>query len=90
MNPPFHPADEGDRSMGDKSEINSGLLVPQSQDRATGISPLSGTPGTSLPLAQVSPTLVRFRITFNAPGMYRFICELHDQLGMIGWVNVIP
>lgn len=89
MNPPFHPADEGDRSMGDKSEINSGLLIPQAQDRAAGTSPLSGIPGTSVPLAQVSPTFVHFRVTFNAPGMYRFICELHDQLGMIGWVNVV-
>lgn len=90
MNPPFHPADEGDRSLGDKSEINSGLLFPGAQDRATGISPLSGTPGTSVPLAQVSPALLRFRVTFNALGKYRFICELHDQLGMIGWVNVVP
>jgi plastocyanin len=89
MNPPFHPADEGDRSMGDKSEINSGLLIAEAQDRATATSPLSGTPGTSVPLAQVSPTLQRFRVTFNALGQYRFICELHDQLGMIGWVNVV-
>jgi plastocyanin len=89
MNPPFHPADEGDRSMGNQSEINSGLIIPQAQDRATGISPLSGTPGTSVPIAQVSPSLTRFRVTFNALGQYRFICELHDQLGMIGWVNVV-
>ena len=75
--------------MGDKSEINSGLLIAEAQDRAAGTSPLSGTPGTSVPLAQVSPTLQRFRVTFNALGQYRFICELHDQLGMIGWVNVV-
>ena len=90
MNAPFHPADEGDRSLGDKSEINAGFLVAQSQDRATGVAPLSGTPGTSVALAQSSPSLNRFRVTLNATGMYRFICELHDQLGMIGWVNVVP
>jgi len=51
---------------------------------------LSGTPGTSVPLAQVSPTLNRFRVTFNATGQYRWICELHDEIGMIGWVKVVP
>jgi plastocyanin len=51
---------------------------------------LSGTPGTSVPLAQLSPALNTFRVTFNALGKYRFICELHDEIGMIGWVNVVP
>jgi plastocyanin len=41
-------------------------------------------------LAQVSPTLNRFRVTFNTLGSYRFICELHDEIGMIGWVKVVP
>jgi plastocyanin len=27
-------------------------------------------------------------VTFNAPGLYRWICELHDDIGMIGWVTV--
>jgi plastocyanin len=90
MNGPFDPADEGNRDAGSVDEINSGLITAGAQDRATGISPLSGTPGTSVPLAQVSPTLDRFRVTFNALGQYRFICELHDQLGMIGWVKVVP
>lgn len=90
MNGPFDPADEGQRDAGSVDEINSGLLAAGAQDRATGISPVSGTPGTSVPLAQVSPTLEHFRVTFNALGQYRFICELHDELGMIGWVKVIP
>jgi len=51
---------------------------------------LSGTPGTSVPLAQVNPAPNTFRVTFNALGKYRFICELHDEIGMIGWVNVVP
>ncbi len=90
MNGPFDPADETQRDAGSVDEINSGLLVAGAQDRATGISPVSGTPGTSVPLAQVSPTLEHFRVTFNALGQYRFICELHDELGMIGWVKVVP
>jgi plastocyanin len=90
LNAGFDPADEQHRDANSKDEINSGLLISQAQDRATGISPLSGTPGTPVPIAQVSPTLNRFRVTFNAPGMYRWICELHDDIGMIGWVNVTP
>jgi plastocyanin len=70
--------------------ISSGLLIAEAQDRPTGSSPLSGTPGASVPLAQVSPSLVHFRVTFNATGKYRFICELHDEIGMIGWVQVLP
>jgi plastocyanin len=90
MNGPFDPANEQVRDPGSVDEINSGLLIAQAQDRATGTSPLSGTPGTSVGLAQVSPTLNRFRVTFNALGSYRFICELHDEVGMIGWVKVVP
>ena len=90
MNGPFDPANEQVRDPGSVDEINSGLLIAEAQDRASGTSPLSGTPGTSVPIAQVSPTLNRFRVTFNALGSYRFICELHDEIGMIGWVKVIP
>ena len=90
LNAPFDPVDEQHRDANSTSEINSGLLISQAQDRATGATPLSGAPATTVPIAQVSPTLNRFRVTFNATGMYRFICELHDDLGMIGWVNVVP
>ncbi|MBV8068631.1 MAG: hypothetical protein JO270_01900 [Acidobacteriaceae bacterium] len=90
MNGPFDPADEQHRDAGSIDQINSGLLIAQAQDRANGAAPLSGTPPTSVPIAQVSPTLNRFRLTFNTVGKYRFICELHDDLGMIGWVNVVP
>ena len=90
LNAPFHPADERDRTHGIEGEINSGLIAAAAQDRATGFAPLSGTPGTSVPLAQVNPAPNTFRVTFNALGKYRFICELHDEIGMIGWVNVVP
>jgi plastocyanin len=90
MDGQFDPADEQVRDPGSVDEINSGLLIAGAQDRATGTVPLSGTPGTSVGIAQVSPTLNRFRVTFNTPGSYRFICELHDEVGMIGWVKVVP
>jgi hypothetical protein len=90
LNAPFNPADETDRSLGSNGEINSGIIAPAAQDRATGLVPLSGTPATTVAIAQVSPAVNRFRVTFNALGSYRFICELHDEIGMIGWVKVVP
>jgi len=40
-------------------------------------------------LGQVAPALDRFRVTFNTLGSYRFICMLHDEIGMVGWVKVV-
>jgi len=32
----------------------------------------------------------RFRVTFKQPGVYKYICALHDNLGMVGTVVVEP
>jgi plastocyanin len=45
-----------------------------------------GLPVPQLPL--FPPT--RFRVTFMAPGIYNYICSLHDNLGMVGKVIVLP
>jgi len=54
--------------------VNSGFLSPAPQDRAN--------------LAQSSPGVTRFRVTFTAPGTFNYICAVHDQLGMNGTVVV--
>lgn len=54
--------------------VNSGFLTPAPQDRAN--------------LAQASPGITRFRITFGSPGVFTYICAIHDQLGMKGTVIV--
>ena len=54
--------------------VNSGFLSPAPQDRAN--------------LAQSSPGVTRFRVTFTAPGTFNYICAVHDQLGMKGTVVV--
>jgi len=53
---------------------NSGFLSPAPQDRPN--------------LAQSSPGITRFRVTFTAPGTFNYICAVHDQLGMKGTVIV--
>ena len=54
--------------------VNSGFLSPAPQDRAN--------------LAQSSPGITRFRVTFTSPGTFNYICAVHDQLGMKGTVIV--
>lgn len=56
--------------------VHSGLITQAPQER-TGV-------------AQPPPGVTRFRVTFPAPGAYRFKCPLHDQLGMTGEVLVLP
>jgi plastocyanin len=54
--------------------VNSGFLSPAPQDRPN--------------LAQSSPGVTRFRVTFTSPGRFDYICAVHDQLGMTGRVIV--
>ena len=54
--------------------VNSGFLSPAPQDR----------PG----VPQSPPGVTRFRVTFNAPGTFNYICAIHDDLAMKGRVIV--
>jgi len=56
--------------------VHSGFIVAAAQER-TGS-------------AQLPPAITRFRVTFTQPGIYPYICALHDELGMKGTVIVLP
>jgi len=56
--------------------VHSGFITQPPQDR-TG-------------LAQAPLSATRFRVTFTQPGVYPYICVLHDELGMVGQVIVLP
>jgi plastocyanin len=56
--------------------VNSGFLSPAPQDRAN--------------LPQSNPGVTRFRVTFTSPGTFKYICAIHDELGMKGTVIVRP
>lgn len=56
--------------------VHSGFIEAAPQDR------------TGLPQAPSGVT--RFRVNFTKPGLYPYICSLHDVLGMKGTVFVLP
>ena len=58
--------------------MNSGFL---STRRQFSYYQLAGTPLTQA---------TTFDVTFTAAGTYSYICELHDEIGMVGRVIVNP
>ena len=56
--------------------VHSGFIISAPQERI------------GLPQAPLGPT--RFRITFTTPGVYPYICALHDDLGMKGRIIGLP
>ncbi len=56
--------------------VSSGFIEAAPQERI------------GLPLAPLGVT--RFRVTFTKPGTYPYRCLLHDNLGMVGTVVVLP
>jgi hypothetical protein len=60
--------------------VHSGFISELPQDRI-GLA--------QAPLGPPNPP-TRFRVTFTAPGVYQYKCVLHDNLGMVGEVVVLP
>src|SRR5437660_3940565 len=56
--------------------VHSGFIVSAPQDEI------------GLPQTPLGPT--RFRVTFTNPGVYPYICAIHDDLGMKGEIIVLP
>ena len=54
--------------------VHSGLLRPSPEERVR--------------LPQSPPAVTRFRVTFTSPGVFDYICGLHDDIGMTGTVIV--
>jgi len=55
---------------------HSGFIIAAPQERR------------GLPQAPLGVT--RFRVTFPNPGVFPYICALHDEMGMVGQVTVTP
>jgi plastocyanin len=51
---------------------------------------LVAAPQDQVGLGQSAPGTTVFRVTFTHAGTYNYICALHDTLGMVGKVVVLP
>ncbi len=56
--------------------VHSGFIAAAAQDQIGSPQPLPG--------------VTRFRVTFTRPGIFQYKCALHDGLGMLGKVTVLP
>lgn len=56
--------------------VHSGFIGAAPQDQIGSPQPLPG--------------ITRFRVTFTKPGIFPYKCALHDGLGMVGSVTVLP
>jgi plastocyanin len=63
--------------------IHSGFVEQALQDEP-------GLPSNSLFANAIALNPTRFRLTFVNPGTYNYKCSLHDNLGMVGKVIVLP
>jgi plastocyanin len=59
-----------------KDNVHSGFIAAAPQDQ--------------IGLPQPLPGVTRFRVTFTRPGTFEYKCVLHDNLGMLGKVIVLP
>ena len=51
---------------------------------------IGSAPQDEIGIPQTPLGTTRFRITFTSPGVYPYICALHDNLGMKGRIIVLP
>ena len=63
--------------------VHSGFILQALDDQP-------GTPVNSNPNNSIALNPTHFRVTFTQPGSYNYLCILHDNLGMVGQVVVLP
>ena len=63
--------------------LHSGFILQALDDQP-------GTPVNSNPNNAIALNPTHFRVTFTQPGTYNYKCVLHDNLGMLGQVIVLP
>jgi plastocyanin len=51
---------------------------------------IAAAPQNQIGLPQPPLSITRFRVTFTRPGIFEYKCVLHDNLGMVGRVIVLP
>ena len=72
----------------DADGARHGVLKSSSDSVHSGF--IQAAPADRTGLPQAPSGVTRFRVTFAEPGIYPYICSLHDFLGMKGTVFVLP
>ena len=72
----------------DADSARHGVLNSPSDSVHSGF--IQSAPQDRIGLEQAPSGITRFRVTFRKPGIYPYICALHDVLGMKGKVIVLP
>ena len=85
---PQDPVPPSSNVIVDPDGARHGVLNSTSDSVHSGF--LQAAPEDRVGLAQAPPGVTRFRVTFSRPGIYPYICALHDGLGMKGKVVVLP
>jgi plastocyanin len=85
---PQNPVSPSSNVTVDPDGARHGVLNSASDSVHSGF--LQAAPQDRVGLAQALPGVTRFRVTFSKPGIYPYICALHDGLGMKGKVVVLP
>jgi plastocyanin len=85
------PANPVPPSANVKAEADGALhAVISSQTDSVHSGFIAAAPEERIGLAQAPLGVTRFRVTFTHPGIFSYICALHDELGMVGKVIVLP
>ncbi|HEY2012435.1 MAG TPA: plastocyanin/azurin family copper-binding protein [Bryobacteraceae bacterium] len=72
----------------DEDGVRHAMLSSPNQSVNSGFIGVLGQETVGAPEAPLDNT--RFRVTFTAPGVFNYVCALHDDLGMKGTVVVRP
>jgi plastocyanin len=88
----LEPADPFAPKSGNVTTDADGALhaVISSPSDAVHSGLISPAPGERTGAAQAPLGVTRFRVTFNTPGIFKYICALHDDEGMVATVVVRP
>lgn len=85
---PPNPIPPGPGVTADSDGALKATLISPSDNTHSGF--LAAAPQDQVFRPQTPPGVTRFRVTFRSPGTFKYICALHDDLGMRGNVTVVP
>jgi plastocyanin len=85
---PVNPIPPSANVTVDADGARHAMISSPSQNVHSGF--IRSAPQERIGLPTTPPGTTQFRVTFTAPGVYNYRCALHDDLGMVGRIVVLP